>query len=248
MNFVTRPLSVLCAFLTISLPMDARAQTEFMGPVAALSNARERLKEILAGAHGAFPRMAETLVETSPNGDPWWHVEIALWSVVALTIGYYISRVVNNRLRIRMAYLFVPDPQTRFDKISYLLIRTGMMLLALLMLVLIATGISLGAQPKERLPTWRLFLSQNLHILIAIYFVIALFVAEVRILSDLPIPFSPILVPIFLPIAGGFLYIILLLIIDGTAPVTQKGRLHFAGYSGRPCRADASRRRPAAIL
>lgn len=311
----------------------AHAQTEILTPFEAISEARERLKEILAGSDGAFARMAETLAATSPTGNAWWHAEIALWSLGALIIGGAVGRWVGLRFRDRMAYLFEPNPKSRFDQLSYLLIRTLMMLVNVAVLVIVAGAIALGVNGGERaaqiahglhiggvglvmglgvfarnilapdvpshrffalsddlasrlykgffwaiaiavmiffaclwmallgldhnahflmlvgglaaialvfvvailksrdglraliageradkeLPSWRRFLAGNVHILLALYFAVALFVAEVRVLSDQPIPFSPILVPILIPIAASFMYMVLLLIIDGVA-------------------------------
>lgn len=311
----------------------AQAQTEILTPFAAISEARQRLKEILAGSDGALGRMAETLAQTSPTGNAWWHAEIALWSIGALLVGYLVSRWIDSRIRNRMAYLFEPNPKSRFDRLSYLLIRTVLMLVIVLILVTVAGAIALGVNGGERaaqiahglhiggvglvmglavlarnilapdapnhrffglsddlarnlykgfvraiaiataifftclwmallgldhnahflmlvgglaaialvfviailmsreglyalvaggrsaaeLPSWRRFLAQNIHILLALYFAFALFVAEVRVLSDQPIPFSPILMPLLAPIGAGLLYMVLLLLIDGVA-------------------------------
>lgn len=134
----------------LTMATDASAQTEILTPVRAIAEARERLKEIVADAEGATARMAETLTQTSPTGDPWWHGEVALWSLGALLIGLLVAQLINQHVRQRLAYLFEPNPKTRFDKLSYLLIRTSLMLVGVGIIVLIASAIALGVNGGER--------------------------------------------------------------------------------------------------
>jgi small-conductance mechanosensitive channel len=322
----------------------ARAQTEILTPVEAISQARERLVEIVSGSDGALARMGETLAATSPTGAASWHAGIALWSLGALIVGYGLARLVGIRVRDRLAYLFEPSPKNRFDRLSYLLIRVVMMLVSVGILVVVAGAIALGVNGDDRaariahalhiggvglvmalavlsrnilapdvpshrffalsddlarslhrgfvtamaiataifftclwmdllgldrnvhflllvtglaaialvfviailtsreglraliagpasdveLPAWRRFLAQNVHILSALYFAFALFVAEVRVLTGQPIPFSPILVPLLAPLAASLIYMVLLWLIDGVALRLSRRAVHKA--------------------
>lgn len=100
--------------------------------------ARERLKEVIQLASGAPHAMVQTLRDAAPDGHLGWHVLSALVVLGCMFAGMLAARFTANWGRQHFIYLFNPNPATRADKLTYLLLRFFLMLLHVVVFVAVA--------------------------------------------------------------------------------------------------------------
>ncbi len=101
--------------------------------------ARARFREILAEAPEFPGRAGDTIRRHDPSGSPAWPLTALLLAVLFLAVGYGAERGFDLWARPRFQHLFHPTPQSRAEKISYLLLRGAMQLLG----VVIQLGVAL---------------------------------------------------------------------------------------------------------
>ena len=100
--------------------------------------ARARFREIIAGI-GDFPARAATAIRSHhPDGSLTWPLTSALLAVLFLAIGYGAERLYNAWAKPYFAYLFNPVPESRAEKISYLLFGGLTRLLGIVLQVVVA--------------------------------------------------------------------------------------------------------------
>lgn len=82
---------------------------------------RERLAHVLSGASSFLPDTEKTLRKHGPGGGMHWVWISTLLAVFALGIGYGAERLYSRWARPHFAHLFNPVPESRAEKIAYLL-------------------------------------------------------------------------------------------------------------------------------
>ncbi len=99
---------------------------------------RSRFREILAGASQFADRAGETVRQYDPGGSMYWPLPAALMAVLFLVVGYGAETLLNRWGRSHFQHLFNPTPESEVEKISYLLLR------GLMQIVAIALGLALA--------------------------------------------------------------------------------------------------------
>ncbi|MGI9335147.1 MAG: hypothetical protein ACR2RL_18535, partial [Gammaproteobacteria bacterium] len=148
------PRNVPARFVAVAmtgamLPGLALAQSSVGAPDRSLPELalalRERLAEVLAGASGFPSEFATTIMHSSPTGLALWHLEVLLFGVVFLLVGYGVARVCGNWIRGRFVHLFNPTPANRRDRLSYLLLRTVLMCVSVAIFAAVAFALVFAA-------------------------------------------------------------------------------------------------------
>ncbi len=105
---------------------------------------RKRFRAILADA-GRFPEQAmSTIRGHDADGQLLWPVIALLFAVVFLGVGAVAARYFLRWGRSHFLYLFNPTPQSRAEKVSYLLVRGLMMFAGLAVQILVALALALA--------------------------------------------------------------------------------------------------------
>ena len=81
---------------------------------------RERLGQMLATAPAFFPAVADA---TSSLGEGNWLLKTVIWTLVFLALGYAAEWLYRRWARSYFVTSFTAEPQSRAEKISYLLFR-----------------------------------------------------------------------------------------------------------------------------
>ncbi len=92
---------------------------------------RERLAELLAAMPDIGGDIGNLLTTTSATGSTSWHLMQIFFGLVFTAAGYLVKRYVELWGRKQFEYMFNPVPVGRAEKITYLLTRTLLQLLAL---------------------------------------------------------------------------------------------------------------------
>ncbi len=90
-----------------------------------------------------MPRVGEALRAASPEGSAFWHLEVTLYSLVFMAIGFVAALGVGRWGRQHFMYMFNPDPSDRVEKITYLFLRGGMLSIVIAVFALASLGVSL---------------------------------------------------------------------------------------------------------
>ena len=90
--------------------------------------ARTRFREILAGAADFPTQAAATIRSHDAEGSMMWPIRVVLWAALFLVVGYGAERLFHFWARPHFRYIFNPTPESRAEKICYLLIRGTMRL------------------------------------------------------------------------------------------------------------------------
>ncbi len=109
-----------------------------MGPAV-----RARAAEVLSGAGAFMNNVGEALRQASPTGSAFWHLEITLYSLLFMAVGFAAARGVMRWGRQHFMYLFKPEPSGRTEKIGYLLMRGAMQSVGVAIFVAVAMGLSI---------------------------------------------------------------------------------------------------------
>ena len=124
----------LAALLSaMALPRLTLAQSDTAAPSRSLPalalDLRERFAEVIAGAANFPSEFMATLMHSSPTGLAVWHLEVLLYGVLFVLVGYGMARISDTWTRGRFFYLFTPTPGNRQERLTYLLLRTVLMTL-----------------------------------------------------------------------------------------------------------------------
>ena len=114
---------------------------------------REALVDVIASLP-SFPAHVQEMIARNAKAhgvSPWWSVQAVGLGLLFLTGGYLASRLFSRWIRGHFAYLFNPEPQSRSEKIAYLLIRVVIMSLTATVLAA-ATGLLIIALGPEAPP------------------------------------------------------------------------------------------------
>lgn len=87
---------------------------------------RDRLAAILEGASGFVGESISTLRNVDEDKSLLWIALVLVFMSIHLSVGYGVERLFRNWARPHFAYLFNPTPQSRAEKIGYLLL-TGVL-------------------------------------------------------------------------------------------------------------------------
>lgn len=110
---------------------------------------RSRFHEILAGAGQFADRAGETVRQYDPGGSMYWPVPAVLMAILFLAIGYGAERLFNAWGRSHFHHLFNPTPESQVEKISYLLLRALMQLVAVALGLVVALLVGLAFDQGE---------------------------------------------------------------------------------------------------
>lgn len=103
---------------------------------------RERAIEVLAGTGDFLANANDALRASSPDGTAFWHVEVALYSVLFMALGLGLAKLVDRWGRRHFMYMFNPEPDGRVEKLSYLVLRSGMLTIVVGVFTISALAIS----------------------------------------------------------------------------------------------------------
>ncbi len=114
---------------------------------------REALVDVIASLP-SFPAHVQDMIARNAKAhgvSPWWPVQAVALGLLFLLGGYGASRLFSRWIRAHFAYLFNPEPQSRSEKIAYLLLRVVIMSLTASVLAA-ATGLLIMALGPEAPP------------------------------------------------------------------------------------------------
>ncbi len=137
-------LAFVAALIGVFTTHAAFAQDVMQMTHRTLPAIRQRLADIISGSNNFWAEAVSTLEKASPDGTLSWHLEVLGWTIGAMVIANFIRMGTSQWLRQHFYYLFDPNPKTRGDKISYLLTRTFMMLIHIVIFAIVASLISFG--------------------------------------------------------------------------------------------------------
>ncbi len=109
-----------------------------------LLQARDEFRRILAGSAAFMGNVGEALAAVDPGGAVGWILHGIIVGAIGVVAGIFIARAVQKWGRRNFAHLYVPDPELRVDKLSYLLIRAVLMMVGVVIFVLAALVITVA--------------------------------------------------------------------------------------------------------
>ena len=89
---------------------------------------RKEFKRLASRIPYAFVHFENTLKAASPDGTWWWLVIALATAAGGLAAATFISWRVRLIIQPHMSKLFNPEPETRLEKISFLMLRAGVIL------------------------------------------------------------------------------------------------------------------------
>ena len=93
-----------------------------------LLSVRAEIKRIIANAPSAISEVQKTLKEASPDGTWWWLAIAVATAVAGLAVAAFVSWRTRLALQVHAEKIFNPEPQTRLEKISFLMFRASVIL------------------------------------------------------------------------------------------------------------------------
>ncbi|MDH3715168.1 MAG: mechanosensitive ion channel family protein [Gammaproteobacteria bacterium] len=105
---------------------------------------RARLREILATAPGSFPAVADA---ASSHGQGNWLLETVIWTLVFLGLGYAAEWLYSRWARSFLVKSFTAEPDSRAEKISYLLCRGVIQEIGVVIQMGVAAGFVVAVAP-----------------------------------------------------------------------------------------------------
>ena len=104
---------------------------------------RKEVRRIISQAPNSFAEVTKTLLAASPDGT-WWWLAIAVGTAF---LGIFIAGVISWRMQVytrdHFTHLYNPEPQSRLEKISYLMFRASMFLVNCVVVAVVAILVAL---------------------------------------------------------------------------------------------------------
>ena len=110
---------------------------------------RDRLAAILNGASGFVGETMTTLRNVDSENNLIWITLVMFFMSIHLSVGYGVERLFRNRARPHFAYMFNPVPQSRAEKIGYLLLTGTLQILSIGLQVLTAFTLIVVFAPED---------------------------------------------------------------------------------------------------
>lgn len=110
---------------------------------------RDRLVAILDGASGFVGETMTTLRNVDSDRGLTWIALVLFFMTVHLTAGYGVERLFRNWARPHFAYMFNPIPQSRAEKIGYLLMSGVLQAFSIALQILTAFTLIVVFAPEE---------------------------------------------------------------------------------------------------
>lgn len=116
---------------------------------------RDRLTAILKGASGFVGETMTTLrdVDLARNANSdrslTWIALVMMFMTIHLTIGYGVERLFRRWARPHFSYMFNPTPQSRAEKIGYLLLSGALQIFSIALQILTAFTLIVVFAPEE---------------------------------------------------------------------------------------------------
>jgi hypothetical protein len=110
---------------------------------------RDRLVAILDGASGFVGETITTLRNVDSDRGLTWVALVLFFMTVHLTAGYGVERLFRNWARPHFAYMFNPIPQSRAEKIGYLLMSGVLQAFSIALQILTAFTLIVVFAPEE---------------------------------------------------------------------------------------------------
>jgi small-conductance mechanosensitive channel len=110
---------------------------------------RDRLVAILDGASGFIGETITTLRNVDSDRGLTWVALVLFFMTVHLTAGYGVERLFRNWARPHFAYMFNPIPQSRAEKIGYLLMSGVLQAFSIALQILTAFTLIVVFAPEE---------------------------------------------------------------------------------------------------
>lgn len=110
---------------------------------------RDRLIAILDGASGFVGETMTTLRNVDSDRGLTWIALVLFFMTVHLTAGYGVERLFRNWARPHFAYMFNPIPQSRAEKIGYLLMSGVLQAFSIALQILTAFTLIVVFAPEE---------------------------------------------------------------------------------------------------
>ncbi len=93
-----------------------------------LLTVRQEVRRIVSNAPQAFAEMYETLKDASPDGTWWWLVIALATAAGGLAVAAFVTWRFRLLIQEHFGKLYNPEPQSRLEKISFLMFRAGVIL------------------------------------------------------------------------------------------------------------------------
>ena len=110
---------------------------------------RDRLVAILNGASGFAGETVTTLRKVDSENSLIWIPLIMFFMSIHLSVGYGVERLFRNWARPHFAYMFNPVPQSRAEKIGYLLLSGTLQIFSIALQILTAFTLIVVFAPED---------------------------------------------------------------------------------------------------
>lgn len=110
---------------------------------------RDRLIAILNGASGFFGETVATLRNADSDKNLLWIPLVMLFMSIHLSVGYGVERLFRSWARPHFAYMFNPEPQSRAEKIGYLLLTGTLQIVSIGLQILTAFTLIVVFAPED---------------------------------------------------------------------------------------------------
>jgi small-conductance mechanosensitive channel len=112
---------------------------------------RNGVGDLLAGSGVFLSKIGQTLSAVDPKGSTLWILHGIAIALLGSAVGYFAAMRIDKWTRGYFAQVYRVDLQTRTEKLSYLLLRSVMMLIGVIIFVVIAAlivlALDLGSSP-----------------------------------------------------------------------------------------------------
>ncbi len=119
-----------------------------------LLRARWAFMQIIQDSPNFFDSIGSLIRDASPDGTHNWLIRAIVTAIAGIIAGIFAAKLLQRWLRSHFAYVYNPNPETRADKIGFLLFRAFMILLQTLLLfgiaVLVAVIFDTEWEPARR--------------------------------------------------------------------------------------------------
>jgi len=110
---------------------------------------RDRLVAILNGASGFVGETITTLRNVDSENNLLWIPLVMFFMSIHLSVGYGVERLFRNWARPHFAYMFNPVPQSRAEKIGYLLLTGTLQIFSIGLQILTAFTLIVVFAPED---------------------------------------------------------------------------------------------------
>lgn len=129
-------------------PADLMAQTAMMEQ--RIQRARDRLVQVLRSLPALPEHVAEVVVGAAEDaGTPWWPVLAIGLAAIFLVIGWLTARRLDVWFYNHFHYLYRPDPSSRAERLTYLLVRVMMRSVIVLVQIVVAGLLTVVLAPDS---------------------------------------------------------------------------------------------------